>query len=171
MGVAVVPYSAEWPALFEQEATSLRLALEPWLVGGVEHIGSTAVPGLDAKPILDMLAGVGDLHRAREAVPVLAGLGYRHADHRPHEALWFYKQRGADDGTRTHQLHLTRTDSALWRERLAFRDALRADARLRVEYQDLKRSLADTSHDLSDYTRGKREFVAAVLQRSGIFLA
>lgn len=170
MSVTVVPYSAQWPASFDDEATRLTSALQPWMAGGVHHIGSTAVPGLDAKPILDMIAGVDDLDAARAARPVLAELGYRHADHRPQEALWFYKQSGDDDGARTHQLHLTRVDSALWRERLTFRDALRADPGLRTEYQALKRRLASQSDHLADYTAGKREFVATVLGRAGIRL-
>ena len=170
MGVTVVPYSPTWPAMFEAEAARLTAALEPWLVGGVHHIGSTAVPGLAAKPVLDMLAGIGDLDGARAAPPVLRMLGYRSADHRPHEALWFYKQSGQEYGTRTHQLHLTRTDSALWRERLAFRDALRADSGLRTEYDDLKRRLADGTDSLADYTSGKRHFVADVLARAGVHL-
>ncbi len=111
--------------LFLLEAAVLLSRLHPWLAGGVEHIGSTSVPGLAAKPILDMLAGVRDLDEARAAIPVLVDMGYRHADHRPHEALWFYKQPGDDYQERTHQLHLTRVGSAFWRERLVFRNALR----------------------------------------------
>jgi GrpB-like predicted nucleotidyltransferase (UPF0157 family) len=136
---------------------------------GIEHIGSTAVPNLSAKPILDMLAGITDLDAAREAIPVLAELGYRHADHRPHEALWFYKQPGEKYEDRTHQLHLTQPDSTLWRERLAFRDALREAPRLRDEYESLKQVLSSAT-DLAAYTRGKRDFVSAVLLARGVQL-
>ena len=170
VGVVVVPCSDSWPASFERESARLCAALGPFLVGGVEHVGSTAVPGLAAKPVLDMLAPVAALDVARRARPVLADLGYRHADHRPHEAVWFYEQEGDDDGTRTHQLHLTRPDSALWRERTAFRDALRADPRLRAEYQSLKQALAAHTADLGDYTSGKRAFVARVLRSVGLDL-
>jgi GrpB-like predicted nucleotidyltransferase (UPF0157 family) len=169
MSVAVVPYSDAWPAQFEQEAALVGAALAPWLVGAVEHIGSTAIKGLAAKPILDMLGPVSDLEHARDAVPPLARLGYRHAAHSPREALWFYKQTGDDYGTRTHQLHLTRVESALWRERLAFRDALRADPELLSEYQALKCVLAK-HEDLVGYTDGKRDFVAKVLKRAGLEL-
>lgn len=169
-GVRVVPYSATWPTLFAQEAERLSVALAPWLVGHVEHIGSTAVPGLAAKPILDMLAPVGDHDEARAAVPALAALGYRQDDHRTHEALWFYKQQDEDYDTRTHQLHLTGADSALWRERLTFRDAIRADPALLVEYKDLKQTLATTSVNLSHYTSGKRDLVSRVLANKGLKL-
>lgn len=154
--------------LFEEEAARLRVVLDRWLVGAVEHVGSTAVPGLAAKPILDMLAGVSDLDEARHAVSGLADLGYMQANHRPHEALWFYKQDSEDYTTRTHQLHLTRPDSALWCERVAFRDALRASSQLLAQYEDLKRGMA--SRTLVEYTAGKREFVAGVLLRAGVGL-
>jgi len=169
VSVCVCPYSSAWPGSFRQEARLLRAALAPWLSQGIEHIGSTAVPGLAAKPILDMLAGITDLNAARQAIPVLAELGYRHADHRPHEALWFYKQPGEEYELRTHQLHLTRADSNLWLERLAFRDALREDPRLRDGYESLKQVLSSET-DLVAYTRGKREFVSAVLLARGVQL-
>jgi GrpB-like predicted nucleotidyltransferase (UPF0157 family) len=170
VGVSIVPYSDSWPSLFQQEAVRLHAALEPWLIGSVEHIGSTAVPGLAAKPILDMLGPVADLERARAAIPVLADLGYRQADHRPQEVLWFYAQQGEDYDTRTHQLHLSCTDSALWRERITFRDALRANADLLDEYQALKQTLAARAGDLTSYTQGKREFVERVLHSEGVTL-
>lgn len=170
MSVLVLPYSDSWPALFESEAGRLAAALGPWLIGSLEHIGSTAVPGLAAKPILDMLAPVEDPGAARSAIPVLADLGYRHADHRPRESLWFYKQQGQEWDARTHQLHLTRPDSALWRERITFRDALRDDPSLLIDYQSLKKALASDCDDLADYTAGKRDFVARVLRSKGLHL-
>jgi GrpB-like predicted nucleotidyltransferase (UPF0157 family) len=168
VSVQVKPYSESWPALFAEAAQRLRRALAPWLSGDIQHIGSTAVPGLAAKPILDMLAPVQDIHAARAAIPILADLGYRHAEHRPQEAVWFYRQQGDDYGTRTHQLHLTQADSALWRERLTFRDALRDDQALRVAYQELKHGLASEVGVLTGYTAGKRDFVRQVLLSKGL---
>ncbi len=167
MGVLVVPYSDGWPELFAAEARRLEASLAPWLVGPLEHVGSTAVRGLAAKPVLDMLAPVGDLDAARAALPVLIRLGYRLGEHRLDEALWSYRE---DAGTRTHQLHLTRPDSALWRERLAFRDALRSDPALRAEYAELKQELSSRTSDLGEYTAGKRDLVARVLSSRGVDL-
>ena len=147
----------------------LEARLAPWLSGAVEHIGSTAVPGLDAKPIVDMLGPVRDLHVARDAIPVLAELGYQRGEHRPDEALWFYKQTDKTYETRTHQLHLTCLDSRLWRERIVFRDALREDDGLREEYAGLKHALSKAP-DLDAYTDGKRAFVAGVLTSRGVQL-
>jgi GrpB-like predicted nucleotidyltransferase (UPF0157 family) len=166
-GVAVVGYDPSWPDLFAAERADLEQALVPWLSGGIHHVGSTAIPGLSAKPILDLIAGVCDLGEARAAIAVLRLLGYVHAPHRP-RALWFYKPPATGAAQHTHHLHLTEPGSDLWRERLAFRDALRADPALAAQYQDLKRRLAQSTSDVATYTVGKRPFVAAVLARAGI---
>lgn len=119
-------YDPAWAGRFAVEAVRLREVLAPWLaLEGVEHVGSTAVPGLEAKPIVDMLAAVRSLNEAREAFPALEALGYSHRPHRP-EAHHFVCD--------CYGLHLTEPGSDLWRERLAFRDALRASAKLRAEY-------------------------------------
>ena len=113
------------------------------------------MPGLAAKPIIDMLAGVRDLAKSRAAERPLAALGYSFREHRP-EAHLFVK-----DG---YGVHLTEPGSDLWRERLAFRDALRADADLAREYADWK--LAHAAED--SYTADKRPLVTRAIARAGI---
>ena len=154
----VVPYDPEWPALFERERARLEAALAPWLEGGIHHIGSTSVPGLTAKPIIDMLAGVRNLEEARHAFEPLAGLGYEHSPHRP-EAHRFAK--------RGYHLHLTEPGSDIWRERLAFRDALRADGDLRREYTGWKLARTGTEAYVASE---KRPLVLRVLGEVGIEL-
>lgn len=163
-----MPYDPRWATAFEEHRQELERALEPWLSAGVHHIGSTAVPGLAAKPMLDMMAGVRQLAAARAAAPVLEALGWEAGSHRPHEALWFGRPAGVPWHRRTAHLHLTEAGSRLWQERLAFRDALRADDDLRAEYGRLKRELAGGAPDVGPYTAGKRAFVAAVLERAGV---
>ena len=170
MGIEVRPYDDRWPVQFVQERALLEQALSPWLAAGVHHIGSTAVPGLAAKPILDMIAGVADLRAASAAVPALLALGYLQGEHRPHEALWFAKYAPGEPDRATHGLHLTEVGSSLWRERFAFRDALRADPELAREYAALKTRLAAEHTHLPAYTREKREFVASVLEGAGVRL-
>lgn len=161
----VLPYDPEWPRRFEVERARLETALAPWLEQGVHHIGSTAVPGLTAKPIIDMIAGVRDLEEARAAFELLEALGYRYREHRP-EAHLFWKPAPDASG-----VHLTEPGSDLWRERLAFRDALRANPALAVEYGDWKlRHAAPTARGRSAYTADKRQFVARVLAEAGIEL-
>jgi GrpB-like predicted nucleotidyltransferase (UPF0157 family) len=114
-----------------------------------------------------MIAGVHSLDDAQAAIAPLNALGYVDAEHRP-RALWFYRPA---DGERTHHLHLTEPGSDIWLERLAFRDALRADPRLVDEYRALKQQLAtDHPDDLRAYTDGKRAFVASVLANAGVVL-
>jgi GrpB-like predicted nucleotidyltransferase (UPF0157 family) len=166
--IAVVSYDSGWSALFEGERALLEGALAPWLEGGVHHIGSTAIPGLAAKPIIDMMAGVSDLGQARAAFEPLKALSYVHTPHRPSIAHHFSKP-SAQPSEVTHGLHLTEPGSDLWRERLAFRDALRQDPALAAEYEAIKRRLADEHPtDISAYTAGKREFVGAVLANAGV---
>ena len=159
--ISVVPYDPEWVRRFDEERALLEDVLAPWLEGGIHHVGSTAVPGLAAKPYVDMIAGVGDFEEARTAYGPLEAHGYVHTPHRPGIAHHFSKRE-------THNLHLTEPGSDLWVERLAFRDRLRADAALAREYEELKLRLAGEVDDLGEYTLGKREFVARVLALDGL---
>jgi GrpB-like predicted nucleotidyltransferase (UPF0157 family) len=114
------------------------------------------------------MAGVHDLAEARAAFEPLGELGYVHTPHRPGIAHHFSKPSGRLSEV-THGLHLTERDSDLWRERLAFRDALRGDPRLAAEYEQLKLRLAlEHPTDGAAYVRGKRAFVARVLARAGL---
>jgi GrpB-like predicted nucleotidyltransferase (UPF0157 family) len=157
----VIAYDPAWTKLFEQERAALEVELNPWLTGGIHHVGSTAVPELAAKPIIDMIAGVQDLDEARAAFAPLEALGYSYRVHRP-EAHSLHKPG--------YHLHLSEPGSDLWRERLAFRDALRAHLELRREYAEWK--LAHVADDQSDgaYTASKWPFVARVLANAGIKL-
>jgi GrpB-like predicted nucleotidyltransferase (UPF0157 family) len=150
----------EWPRRFEAERALLGRLLDPWLEGGIHHVGSTAVPGLAAKPIIDMMAGVRDLDEARAAFEPLRGLSYEYEPHRPGIAHHFAKP--------AYGLHLTEPGSDLWLERLAFRDALRADPDLSAEYEALKLGLAQKHVALAAYTGDKRPFVARVLASAGL---
>lgn len=167
--IAVVPYDPEWPSRFEVERALLERILAPWLEGGIHHIGSTAIPGIAAKPIIDMMAGVRDLEEARGAFGPLREHSYLVAPHRPDEAHHFVKPSLRLSET-THSLHLTEPGSDLWRERLAFRDALRGDPALAAEYEALKLHLAEEHRrGRAAYTAAaKRPFVARVLASAGI---
>lgn len=168
---AVVPYDPNWPARFEVERELLERILAPWLEGGVHHIGSTAIPGIAAKPIIDMMVGVRDLEEARAAFEPLREHSYLVAPHRPEEAHHFVKPSLRLSEV-THSLHLTEPGSDLWRERLAFRDALRGDPALVAEYEALKLRLAEEHRQgRGPYTAvAKRPFVAHVLASAGIRL-
>lgn len=159
--IEIVPWDPAWPRRFEAEQALLAGALRPWLVAEIEHIGSTAVPGLAAKPVIDIMAPVASLAACRDAIAAAAGIGYLHYPYRPEVMHWFCKP---SPGHRTHHLHLVPYRSALWFQRLAFRDALRSDDRLRSEYVALKQRLAaQAGEDREAYTDGKSDFIARVL--------
>jgi GrpB-like predicted nucleotidyltransferase (UPF0157 family) len=165
--VALVPYDPEWARRFDAERALLERVLAPWLKGSVEHVGSTAIPGIAAKPIVDMIAGVRDLEEARAAYEPLHAVGYLDEPHRPEIAHHFAKPALELDARRLN-LHLTEPSSSLWRERLAFRDALRADPSLAAEYEALKLRLARRHGDVRAYTDEKRDFVRRVLIGAGV---
>ena len=158
--VDIVPYDASWPGRFKQEEKGLRRALAAWLVGPLEHIGSTAIPGLVAKPVIDMMAGVENLDASRPAIAALARLGYCYAPYRPESEHWFCKPSPA---FRTHHLHLVPLQSPHWSEAIAFRDYLRSHSQIAAEYGDLKQRLArGYRFDREAYTEAKGPFIARI---------
>jgi GrpB-like predicted nucleotidyltransferase (UPF0157 family) len=159
--VHIESYSNDWPGQFLSERDQLLEILTPWLVGPVEHIGCTSVPGLAAKPIIDMMAAVESLEKSRDAISALELIGYCYAPYRGDVMHWLCKPRPE---FRTHHLHLVPYASSLWLERLAFRDRLRADSRLAEEYATLKRDLARLhGNDREAYTDSKAPFIKRVV--------
>jgi GrpB-like predicted nucleotidyltransferase (UPF0157 family) len=157
--IEIVDYDPSWPGLFEAEAAQLAEALGDRVVGGIHHVGSTAVPELGAKPIIDILAGVRGLAEARECIPLVQPLRYSYAPYRDDEMAWFCKP---DPDARTHHLHLVPVDSTRFRAELAFRDRLRSDGATAREYEALKRKLAARhGGDREAYTEAKTAFIAA----------
>lgn len=169
--VAIAPYDPRWPLLFDEEKQRLRAWLPGDLIGHIEHFGSTAVPGLAAKPIVDMLVEVADLDEARRrVVPVLESKGYDYfwrptwGDDVPPWYAWFIRRNAA--GIRTHHIHMVEAHFEHW-DRLLFRDYLIRHAATALEYQALKRQLAAAyPNDRVAYTRGKTEFIASVMDEA-----
>jgi GrpB-like predicted nucleotidyltransferase (UPF0157 family) len=124
--IRVARYDPEWPARFERERELLHNAIGDRITGGIHHIGSTAVPGLDAKPIIDLLVGVEDLATSRTCFKPLTELDYLYAPYLVEEMHWFCKP---DPSRRTHHLHLVPRNSRRFRDELAFRDHLRSKLR------------------------------------------
>lgn len=160
--VQVVDPAPEWAELGRGLVADLDVILDPWRIGSVEHIGSTSVPGLAAKPVIDLMVPVHDLAAAIGQdgfVVALGAAGWAHVppelDGRPAERF-FVLPEGA---RRFAHLHLM-DPASKWRDRLAFRDALRADPGRRDSYARLKRELARThAADREAYTRAKSDFV------------
>ncbi|WP_135854584.1 GrpB family protein [Halorussus salinus] len=159
--VELSPYCPEWKRRYEAEVERLRSVASDRLLD-FEHVGSTAVEGLAAKPVIDLLAVVGSLDEAADLVTTLEAHGY---EYRPEDGvadrLFFAKGPRTN---RTHYLSLCERDSECYREAIAFRDHLRANAEVAAEYEARKRELADAHPDDRDaYTAAKTEFVERVL--------
>lgn len=159
--VVVVDYDPRWPDEFTRVARELYAAVGPAVVG-VHHVGSTAVPGLCAKPVLDVLVSVPDLNASLKLVPTLEELGY---EFRPDEEIpdrhYFRRRRGP---IRTHHLSLAEPTSRYYAVTLGFRDALRSDPKIAAAYCGLKRDLAKRfPRDRTAYINGKTAFIATVL--------
>jgi GrpB-like predicted nucleotidyltransferase (UPF0157 family) len=162
--IEVVPYDPNWVRAFEREREFLEGLLSPWRRGPIEHVGSTAVVGLCAKPVVDVMVGVVSLAESLPAKDALRDAGYQYSEYKTDVMHWFCKPSFA---FRTHHLHLVPFESELWHARLTFRDALRADPALCNEYAALKLALAKRfEFDREAYTDAKWPFVERVLAAS-----
>ena len=161
--VRLVPYDARWPRLFREEEARLAAAVEAAGLPPIrfEHVGSTAVPGLVAKPVLDIAGARAADVTAATYVPVFESAGYSYRGHGGLPGRDFFR-RGA---VRSHHLHLVESGSEHWRRYLGFRDALRADPRLAERYATVKLELARRyPRDREAYIEGKKEVVEAILR-------
>lgn len=156
--VEVHPYSFSWPELFRRERDLLAEVMGPVCLE-VEHVGSTAVPGLSAKPVIDIQVAVRQIPGLQAStVLALEQLGYQVMPERAYPTRLFMPK--GPEGRRTHHLNLVVSEREDWLAPLRFRDALRADEALRDEYAELKRSLtARYSADRDTYTAQKSEFI------------
>jgi GrpB-like predicted nucleotidyltransferase (UPF0157 family) len=169
--VAVMPYDPHWPQMFELERDHLKACLPSGLVKRIEHFGSTAVPGLSAKPIIDILVEVSDLQETKKRIaPILEQQGYDYfwrptwGDDTPPFYAWFIKRN--DDGDRTHHIHMVEADFEHW-NRLLFRDYLIEFPDVAREYGNLKKTLSEAhGKDRIAYTKAKTDFILAVTEKA-----
>lgn len=163
-GIRLVPHDPSWTATFLDQATQLRSLIGDWLTGGLHHVGSTAIPGIHAKPVIDILGGVESLERSRPCIDLLAGEGWCYAPYRCEEMHWFCYP--APDH-REYHLHLAPTDGRWFTDELAFRDYLRTNPDSARAYEDLKLQLATRfPDDREAYTDAKSDFIQQVLRRA-----
>ncbi len=172
--ITLVDYNPQWPEQFRAEAIRIEASLGDSVVV-IEHFGSTAIPGLSAKPIIDLLVAVRSLTEARtRAVPALEALGYAYWPTDPAPDRMFFV-KGLVPGPRTHHVHVVdlsvshdpRLGEFTFADRLLFRDYLRAHPEEAKCYAALKRDLATRfSEDREAYTGGKTEYVYSIVQKA-----
>jgi GrpB-like predicted nucleotidyltransferase (UPF0157 family) len=164
--VVIVDYNPIWVELFLKEKEKLVTAIGPFCAS-IEHIGSTAVPGLAAKPVIDILIGVHHLQDAPLFIPPLVELGYEYIPEHERELperRYLHKIVG---GLHTYHLHIVEPATRFYTVQLSFRDYLRSHAETAREYAELKKLLAARfTHDRSAYTEAKSGFIQEVLNKS-----
>jgi GrpB-like predicted nucleotidyltransferase (UPF0157 family) len=162
--VVLCPYDPSWPGMFSSERARL-LSIFPGEFIDIEHIGSTAVYGLTAKPIIDVLAGVASMSVAEALVEPLCRSGYTTSaefNSTLPDSRWLMRWA---NGHRTHHLHLAVHGSTFWIRRLRFRDALRSEPALAARYSLLKCELAARHRtDRDAYTDAKSKFIVTAVE-------
>jgi GrpB-like predicted nucleotidyltransferase (UPF0157 family) len=162
MKVVVVEYRPGWRKIFEDEERIIRAALGD-VSARVEHVGSTAVEGLAAKPIVDIMVGLEDFSLADGLVPKIEALGYEYV--RKFEEVMPFRRffTKEQDGVRTHQIHMVAVGCEFWERLLLFRDFLRRNPEVAEKYASLKKELAGREWgDVDEYADAKTEFVRGI---------
>jgi GrpB-like predicted nucleotidyltransferase (UPF0157 family) len=163
--IIVEDYNPDWPLLYEKEERNILAKLGSAALG-IEHIGSTSVPGLAAKPIIDIIVRIANLTYARECIPLIESLNYRYLPEVEQvfsERIFFWK--GTED---VHTVHLALMEqtSLHWNNLIAFRDYLKNHPQDAKRYEKLKRELAEKYvSNPNSYATGKEEFVALTLAK------
>lgn len=168
--IEIEPYNPSWPLLFKKQKDFLEEVLPNDLIGKIEHFGSTAIPGLSAKPIIDILVEVNSFEDVKEKiVPILESEGYEYfwrptIGNEPPYYAWFIKRNS--QGKRTHHIHMVEPDSELW-VRLLFRDYLKDFPAEAKRYETLKKTLSKRyAHDRIEYTKQKSAYITNVTNKA-----
>ena len=144
--VHIESYNPIWPKKFITEKKLIEEKIAPWIEGGIHHVGSTAIPGLPSKAIVDIMVGVKNLEEAKACISILETIGYCYHPYRPY-MHWFCKPTPAH---REFHLQLMEPTNSQWKARLYFRNYLRTNPEVAQEYAKLKMQLAEKFPDLAD---------------------
>jgi GrpB-like predicted nucleotidyltransferase (UPF0157 family) len=162
--ILLVAYDSSWPDKFEKEKELLEGRIGKFVIGGIHHFGSTAIPGLSAKPIIDIMVGVASLEASKPAIELLAALDYQYSPYKTDEKHWFCKPAPSK---RTHHLHLIAVSHPEFKAKLAFRDYLRTHQKERDAYERLKILLAKKfKNDREAYTSAKSDFIKSIVSKA-----
>ncbi|AFY57770.1 hypothetical protein Riv7116_5392 [Rivularia sp. PCC 7116] len=165
--IEIVKHNPNWANMFEAEAEAIRAVVEKDFIAEIQHIGSTAVPGLAAKPIIDIMVGLRNLSDATKIIKPLEDLGYVYwADNPNPERMFFVKGMPPYGTKRTHHVHVVKINGGFWQRRL-FRDYLSTHPEEAQRYETLKRDLAARfRHDREAYTEAKTDYIRQVMEKT-----
>ena len=159
--IIIKEYDPGWPVLYEQERAAVQEALAPYM-NAIEHIGSTSVPGLAAKPIIDMAVDLHTYPLPAEAIKAMETLGYEHMGEYGVEGRQYFRK----GNPRTYHVHAYSPGNPEWAAHLLFRDYLRTHPEVARDYEQLKRELAARHIDRTAYTEDKTSFVLSTLAKA-----
>lgn len=168
--VVIVDYDLRWPILYEKEKLHILKAIGHKVVD-IEHVGSTAVPGLGGKPIIDIMAGVFQSTDADDCIPLLQDLDYKDVTPQPQEPDWYYCLSKAYQGEtvklKNYHLHLVKHMTGHWEKHLLFRDFLRVHPDVAQQYYKLKKKLATKyGSNRIGYTEAKMSFIESIIAQT-----
>ncbi|MFH1644391.1 MAG: GrpB family protein [bacterium] len=160
--VKLFSYNSAWEKLYKKEEKRLRLIVKKYGLD-IQHIGSTAIPGAKAKPIIDIAIGVKNLKDGEKFVEPLKEMGYECKHDASIEKRYFFTK---ESGVRTtHHLHIEKFNSRLWKNQIIFRDYLKKHKEVVIEYNELKENLAEKyKNDRKKYVAGKNNFIKNILK-------
>ncbi len=168
--IVIVDYNPQWPRMYEEEKALILQAISH-VIADIEHIGSTAIPGMGAKPIIDIMIGLHRLDDAVECIPRLDALGHKYHpefEDRVPERRFFRK---GPDWARTHHIHMVERSSKFWDDHIMFRDYMRTHEEDAMLYLLLKKELAARfGSNRQGYTDAKASFVEAILAKARVIL-
>jgi GrpB-like predicted nucleotidyltransferase (UPF0157 family) len=166
--IVIADYSPAWPAMFEEERARI-LDVAGDHIDDIQHVGSTSVPGLGAKPIIDIMIGLRDLSYVEQFVQPLRQLGYGYlGEHGIPERHFFRKPDNGSWITRTHQIHMIVMGSDFWCRHLLFRDYLRLHPEDARRYYSLKKELAQQFGATENYTDAKTSFIEGIIAKAAL---
>jgi GrpB-like predicted nucleotidyltransferase (UPF0157 family) len=165
--VEIVDYDPQWPLIYEEEKRRILQVIEHIIVR-IEHIGSTAVPNLGAKPIIDIMVAVNHLGDAEKCIEPLQRIGYEYQPEqeasRPERRFF---RKGNPPKEQHYHLHMVELTSDFWKRHLLFRDYLRTHPKIAQKYYELKKRLAiEYSSDREGYTNAKTSFIESVVAKT-----
>ena len=166
--IKIISYDPQWPTLFQKEKQLLESHLARQSVSAIDHIGSTAIPGMPAKPVIDILISVPSVDEAKLAFPdILYRAGYDYwSDNPKKDRLFFVRGMPPRGGGRTHHIHVHEHENVV-KDHLMFRDYLREIPDEAARYAELKQRLAEKfSQDREAYTEAKSHFIKTILEKA-----
>ncbi|HSP54118.1 MAG TPA: GrpB family protein [Dehalococcoidia bacterium] len=172
--IVLVPHDPAWTAAFEEERARIQEAIGQW-AADVQHVGSTSIPGIAAKPIIDIAVHLRSITDALYCITPLVQIGYECLGEFGIPGRIYFRKptktplpgQSHYGVGRTHQIHMYETGHEQYEKQITFRDYLRKHPESAREYEDLKRDLAARHDDIEDYALGKSEFVLHILALAG----